>query len=73
MFFITNMVKESKYCSRVIKKHSIKELVMTKIYDENFENSSKYWICDNNFPEGDVKVRDHYHVTGKHRRAAHKI
>ena len=25
----------------------------------NFENSTKCWICDNGYVDGDVKVRDH--------------
>ena len=36
------MVKESKYRSRVIKKHFNKELVMTKEDDENFKGSAKF-------------------------------
>ena len=56
---IINMIKESKYCSDVIKKHFNKELVMIKENDENFESSAKYWICDNTFVEGDIKRRGH--------------
>ena len=70
--FINNMVKESKYCSQVIKKHFNKELVITKEDDENFETSTKCWICDYTFVESNVKVRDHCHVTGKYRSAAHR-
>ena len=33
------MIKESKYCSDVMKKHFNKELVMTKEDNEAFENS----------------------------------
>ena len=29
---------------------------MTKIDNENFENSSKYWICDNDYIDSGVKV-----------------
>ena len=42
-----------------MKKHFNKELVMTKEDNENFESSTKCWICVNNFVKGDVKVRDH--------------
>ena len=66
------MFEESKYCGYVTKKHFNKELVMTKKDEENFESSLKCWICDNTFVEGDVKVRDHCHVTGKYRGAAHR-
>ena len=43
---------------------------MTKEDDENFKSSTKFWVCDNNFVEGDVKVIGHCHFTGKCRGAA---
>ena len=55
-----------------MNKYFNKELVMTKDGDDDFENSTKYWICDNVYIEGDVKVRDHCHITGKHRGSAHR-
>ena len=64
------MIEESKYCSDVMKKHLNKELVMTKEYYEDFNNSIKCWICDNNYVDNDVKVRYHCHITGKHRGSA---
>ena len=39
--FINSIIKESKYCSEVMKKHFNKELVMTKQDNEDFENSTK--------------------------------
>ena len=66
------MIEESKYCSDVMRKHFDKELVVTKEDNEDFENSTKYWICDNDYVDGDVKVRDHCHITGKHRVSAHR-
>ena len=62
--FINSMVKESKYCSEVIKNLFNKELVMTKKGNEDFENSTKCWICDNNYVDNVVKIRDHCHITG---------
>ena len=38
---------------------------MTKKQNDDFENCTKYWMCDN--VGGDVKVRDHCHITGKYR------
>ena len=70
--FINSMIKESKYCSDVMKEHFNKELVMTKEDDENFENSTKCWIIGNAYVDGDVKVRDHCHITGKYRGSAHR-
>ena len=52
------MVKESKYCSCVMKKDFIKELVISKENYEHLESSIKCWICDKTFVEGDVKVRE---------------
>ena len=69
---ISSMIKESKYCSYVMEKHFNKELVMTKENNEDFENSTKCQICIycmflHLYIDGDVKVRDHIHITGKYR------
>ena len=67
-----SMIEESKYCSGMMKKHFNKELAMTKKGNEDFGNSTKPWICDNDYIDTDVKVRDHCHVTGKYRGSAHR-
>ena len=36
---------------------------MTKKNDENFGNSTKCQIWYNNYFDGDVKVKDHFHIT----------
>ena len=58
--FINSMIEETKYCSDVIKKH-----LMSKGDNEDFKNSTKCWICDNDYVDNNVKVRDHCHITGK--------
>ena len=70
--FINSVIKESKCCNHVTKKHFKKELVMTKTEDEDFENSAKFWIYDNVYVEGDVKVRVCCLITVKYRRFAHR-
>ena len=70
--FINIMIDESKYCSDVMKKHFSKELVMTNGENENFKNSTKCSICNNDYIDSDVKVRDHCHITGKYRGSAHR-
>ena len=72
--FINNMIEESKYCSQVMKKHFNKELVMTKEDNEKFMHSNnKCWICDNDYVDNDVKVRDYCHnIAGKYRSSAHR-
>ena len=59
------MIEESSYCSDVGKKHFNKELVMSKADNEDFENSTKSWICSNTYADGDVKVRDNCHIIGR--------
>ena len=66
------MTKESKYCSGVMTKHFKKEPVMTKEDNEDFKNSTKRWICDNDYIDTDVKSRDHCHITGKYGGSVHR-
>ena len=60
------MIEENKYFGEVIKKQFNKELVMTRKDNEDFKNSAKCWICDNTYVDGDVKVKDHCHITRKY-------
>ena len=46
--------------------------MMTKKDNEDFRNSTKCRICDNELVDNDVKVRDHCHITGKYRGSAHR-
>ena len=69
---INSIIKESKYYSEVMKKHFNKELVMTKKNNEDFKNSTKCWICDNDYIDNNVKVTDPRHITGKYRGSAHR-
>ena len=54
-----------------MKKHFKKEIVLTKEDNEDFGNSTKCWICDNNYIDSDVKVRYHCHIIGKYRGSEH--
>ena len=53
-----------------MKKRFHKKLLMIKDDKENFKNSIKCWICDNDYID-DVKVRDYCHITGKYRGSTH--
>ena len=70
--FINDKIEESKYYIDVMKKHFNKKLVMTKEDNEVFKNSTRYWICDNDYVHNDVKVRNHCHITEKYRDTAHR-
>ena len=39
---------------------------------KDFENSTNSWICHNDYVDGDVKVRDNYHITEKYRGSAYR-
>ena len=58
-----------QWCDRKIFN---KELLMTKEDNEDFKNSTKFWIFNNNYIDSDVKVRDHCHITGKYRGSVHR-
>ena len=70
--FITMMLEEYKYCSNVMKEYFNKNLMMSAEEEEEiFQSSNKCWICNKLFDLVDEKVRDHCHISGKFRRAAH--
>ena len=58
-----------QWCDR---KNFNKELVMSKEDNEDFKNSTKFWIFNNDYIDSDVKVRDHCHITGKCRGSVHR-
>ena len=72
MIFISCIIEEIEYCSVAMIKHLKRELVMTKKENENFGDSTKCWICNKAHFDGDVKVRDHCHITGKYRGPAQR-
>ena len=67
--FIEAILKEYEYCKKVMKKHFNKNLIMTE--EELFQSSNICWICEKLIENGDGKVSDHCHITGKFRGAAH--
>ena len=50
------IIELSKHCSDLIKIYFNKEHVFTEKDNEDFENSTKCWICDNDNIDTDVKV-----------------
>ena len=54
----------------VIKKHFNKNLITSTEEEERFQLPNSCCICDKLF-DGDDKLRDHCHITGKYRGASH--
>ena len=73
--FIQKMFSEVEDAQRVIRKEFNKPLVMTDRDEKSFQNSTVCNICKRIFREGEDgkvdKVRDHCHITGCYRGAAH--
>ena len=56
-----------------MKKHFNKNLIMNEEEEYLFQQSNNCWICKKLIDNDDEKVRDHCHITGKFRGAAHRI
>ena len=69
--FISMMLKEYEYCKNVMREYFNKNLMMSAKEEEMFQSSNKCWICNKLFDLVDENVRDHCHISGKFRGAAH--
>ena len=54
-----------------MKEYFNKNLIMTEEEENLFQKSNNCWICKKFINNDEEKVRDHCHVTGKFRSAAH--
>ena len=55
-----------------MNKHFNKNLIMSEEEEHLFQQSNSCWICKKLIDNDEEKVRDHCHVTGKFRGAAHE-
>ena len=69
--FIKAIIKEYKYCKKVMDKHFNKNLIMSEEEEHLFQQSSSCWIYKKLIDNDEKKVRDHCHLTAKFRGAAH--
>ena len=75
MQFTALLIVWSKKVNMIVKwlkKRFIKELLMTKEGNQGFKSSTKYLIYENGYIDNKVKVRAHFHITGKYRGSAHR-
>ena len=70
--FMEKMLKEVEYCKGIIKKRFNKPLVMTEDDEMCFKLMDKCHICNKEYADKDVRIRDHCHITGKFRGSAHQ-
>ena len=67
--FITWVLDKQKWTKQITKQYFNKRLIMTNEDEEIYNNSHICWICKQELNAD--KIRDHCHVTGKFRGAAH--
>ena len=70
--FMESMLEEVKYCKKTMRKCFNKPLKMTKADVDAFEKATECYICNKQYTEKDIRVRDHCHITGKYRGSAHQ-
>ena len=68
-WFVNKMITSEKIANNYFKTNL--ELQITPEEEESFKLAEECWLCEN--PLDDTKVRDHDHLTGKYRGAAHNI
>ena len=68
-WFVKEMLKLELEANKYFKTNL--ELEMSQEEEVQFEQAEECWLCEN--PLGGEKVRDHDHLTGKYRGAAHNI
>ena len=70
--FMENMLEEVDWCKQTMEKHFNKPLVMTEENETDFQKAIKCHICDQQYQDKDIQVRDHCHITGEFRGSAHQ-
>ena len=70
--FMKRMLEEVKYCKKIKREHFNQDMIMTRDDKNDFITAKKCHICDGEYAETDIKVRDHCHVTGMYRGSAHQ-
>lgn len=72
--FVSRIESDLREIYNKYMKDIIPMVPLTAAERENFENATVCGICERSFEEGDIKVKDHCHLTGKIRfGAAHSI
>ena len=69
--FTKAIIKEYKYCKKVMKKYFNKNLIISAKEEHLFQQSRSCWICKKLIDNDEEKVKDDCHVTGQFSGAAH--
>ena len=69
--FIEALFEEEKEIIDHMKKFKKADIIMKRDQVEKYKSVTNCYICDGEFTDDNKKVRDHCHVSGKYRGAAH--
>ena len=70
--FTKAILKEYKYCKKIMNKYFNKNLIVSEKEEHLFQKSNGCWICKKLIDNDEEKFRDHCHESGKLRGAAHE-
>ena len=68
---IENLLEEQEEVKKIIKQNFNKEMIISKKEQNDFKNANSFHICNKEYSNEDVPVRDHCHVTGKYTGSVH--
>ena len=71
MNLLKQFLRSINIAEKVVNKHFNKNLIMTEEEEHLFQENKSCWICKKLIDNDDEKVRDHCHISGKFRGAAH--
>ena len=57
------MLEEVNYC-KIVEDEFNKPLIMKTDDEEEFKRAKECYICNIQYTEDDIRVRDHCHITG---------
>ena len=71
MNLLKQFLRNINISKKIMNKYFNKNLIMSEEEEHLFQKSNSCWICKKLIDNDEEKVRDHCHVTGKFRGAAH--
>ena len=66
--FMEKMLEEVDYCKKIIRMNLNKKIEIT----DDDENTTVCHICNKEYKDKDIRVKDHCYITGKYRGSAHQ-
>jgi hypothetical protein len=68
--FLNRLIELETICMAIL--FDDKRMIITEAVKRDFQNAKQCYICNRDFTANDTKVRDHDHLSGAYRGAAHQ-